>query len=58
MLLVRTRVDAGVLDVFRDGRDDHVAILRNRVNVQLLGALDELGHDDGVDRRDVGCLFE
>lgn len=45
-------VHAGVLDVFGHGVDDELAFVRDRVDVELLGALNEFADDDRVQRRD------
>eukprot|EP00962_Isochrysis_galbana_P040190 scaffold14529_cov117-Isochrysis_galbana.AAC.11 len=42
------RVHAGVLDVLRDGLEQHLAVLGHRVHVDLAGVLDELGHHHRV----------
>mmetsp|Transcript_52065 Transcript_52065/g.136855 ORF Transcript_52065/g.136855 Transcript_52065/m.136855 type:complete len:461 (-) Transcript_52065:504-1886(-) len=47
------RVDARVLDVLGDGVVDDVALLGDGIDLDLLGALDELRDDDGVVGRDV-----
>mmetsp|Transcript_32049 Transcript_32049/g.83890 ORF Transcript_32049/g.83890 Transcript_32049/m.83890 type:complete len:384 (+) Transcript_32049:741-1892(+) len=56
------RVHAGVLDVLADRVVDHVAVVGDGVDLDLLGALDELGDDDRVVGRHLAChreeLFE
>mmetsp|Transcript_25250 Transcript_25250/g.75010 ORF Transcript_25250/g.75010 Transcript_25250/m.75010 type:complete len:998 (+) Transcript_25250:65-3058(+) len=42
------RVHARVLDVLRHGVQQHLAVARHRVHVDLAPVLDELGDDDGV----------
>ena len=43
-----SRVDAGILDVFRHGHAHNLSLGGHRVNVYLLGVKDELGDDDWV----------
>ena len=49
---------ARVLDVLADGVVEHLAVVRDRVDLDLLGALDELGDDDRVVARDLGRAGE
>lgn len=53
-----TRVNTGLLDVLGNGVDDELALGGNTVDVDLLGALDELGDDDGVVRGDAAGGLE
>ena len=49
-----TRVNTGVLDVLGDGVDEELSVVRDGININLLGVVDELRDDDGVERRNVG----
>jgi hypothetical protein len=51
-------VHAGVLDVLGDGVVNDLAVARDRVDVDLLRVLDELGDDDRVVGRDEARLVE
>jgi len=49
-----SRVNTGVLDVLTDGVNKQLAVRGNSVDVDLAGALNELGDDNRVVRRDAG----
>ncbi len=53
-----TGVDAGVLDVLGNGVVEDLTLLSNTIELDLLGALDELGEDDGVVGGDLGGSAE
>jgi len=44
-------MDTSVLDVFRNGVDEKLALVSDGVDVDLLSIFDELGDNDGVERR-------
>jgi hypothetical protein len=51
-------VHAGVLHVLGDGRGAHLASAGHRVDLELLGVLDELAHHHGMRRRNLTGLAE
>lgn len=49
-----SRVNSGVLDVFRNGVDEEFTLVGDGVDIDLLGLVDELGDDGRVLGRDFG----
>ena len=52
------RVDTGKLDVLTDGISQNLTVARHGIEVNLLGVLNELRHDDGVVLADVGSQLQ
>ena len=48
-------MNTSIFDVFRNGVDEKFAFMSDGVDIDLLSIFDELGNDDGVERRDRSC---